>query len=104
MASRLFNHNLFLLRAPLFATGVGISSALLLHQNLHGRGLVRLDSSSSSVSPADWSFSNYQQNARVPVVRKDGRLNARAVRQLTAGSIMGELAAFLETVGKLTGI
>jgi len=90
MASRLLNPSLFHLRTPLFAAGLGVSSALLFHHQ-HNRSarLLRLDSTPSTVSARDWSFSQYQHDARVPILKEDGRLNARAVRQISAGSIIG---------------
>ncbi|KAI7546906.1 hypothetical protein KC331_g5322 [Hortaea werneckii] len=92
MASRILNPNLFHLRTPLFAAGLGISSAVLLHQTFQSRRLVLLDSGPSSVSPKDWSFSQYQHDARTPVVNEKGGLNPRAVRQMSAGSIIGLIA------------
>jgi hypothetical protein len=62
-----------------------IASPLLQH-----RRAIQLDASpaSSATSPKDWSLNQYQRDARAPVVQS-GRLNARAVRQLSAGSIIG---------------
>ena len=93
MASRILNPNLFHLRLPLFAATVGATSLVLLPQ-LHSRYAIRLDSSPANVSPKDWSFSQYQQDARTPVISQGGRLNARAVRQMSAGSIIGTLYSF----------
>ena len=91
MASRLLNPTLFHLRTPFLAAGLGlgVSSALFAAQQYRSAHLLRLDSSASSVSPKDWSFSQYQSDARVPIVKKDGGLNARAVRQISSGSIIG---------------
>ncbi|WPH00919.1 Hypothetical protein R9X50_00375300 [Acrodontium crateriforme] len=94
MASRLF-FNPGALRLPLLATTVGASTCLLLPtlaQQYHHRNLLRLDSSPSSVSPKDWSFSSYQNDASAPVVNRNGGLNSRAVRQFSSGSIFGLLA------------
>ncbi|EKG15986.1 hypothetical protein MPH_06807 [Macrophomina phaseolina MS6] len=44
--------------------------------------------STSSVSPRDWSFSQYSRDARAPVVR-NGRANPRIWRQISSGSIIG---------------
>lgn len=91
MASRLFNPSLFHLRAPPLLAGLGISTALLTHQLLAHRQSrwLRLDSSPTPVSPKDWSFSQYTNDARTPVVEQSGRLNPRAIRQISAGSILG---------------
>lgn len=80
------------LRTPLFAAGLGVSSALVFAPLLQTyRQPLRLDSSPSSASPKDWSFSQYASDARTPIVTPQGRFNARAVRQLSAGSIIGML-------------
>jgi hypothetical protein len=89
----------FLLQRPLFScatAALGLSGAaygLLSHQH---RNPLRLDSgsnpiTSSSTSPKDWSFSQYQHDAQAPVVNSRGGLNAKAVRQMTLGSILGAL-------------
>lgn len=44
-----------------------------------------MDSSPVPILPQD----SYARNAKVPVVR-EGRLNERAVRQISSGSIIGE--------------
>lgn len=85
-----------LLHRPLFGcatAALGLSGAaysLLSHQR---RNLLRLDSSSnpitSSSSPKDWSFTQYQNEAAAPVVTSRGGINAKAVRQMTLGSILG---------------
>jgi hypothetical protein len=88
--------SLFLQR-PLFGcatAALGLSGAaysLLSHQR---RNPLRLDSnsnpiSSSSSASKDWTFSQYQNNAQTPVVTSRGGLNAKAVRQMTTGSILG---------------
>ena len=41
-----------------------------------------------AVSAKDWSYTQYQRDAKVPVVKKGG-LNPRAVRQISSGSILG---------------
>ncbi|TKA78588.1 hypothetical protein B0A55_03870 [Friedmanniomyces simplex] len=90
MASRLLNPSLFHLRTPLLAASLGFSGALLLHQTFHSRRLLRLDSvASPAASPKDWSFSQYQHDARTPVTKGDGTLNPNAIRQLSLGSILG---------------
>ncbi|KAK4622228.1 hypothetical protein CLAFUW4_06915 [Fulvia fulva] len=89
-ASRLFTCGL---RTPILAGGLAFGTTLafspLLQQHRHA---LRLDSSPSSASPKDWSFSQYQSDASVPIVKSSGDLNARAVRQLSAGSIIGLVA------------
>ena len=95
MASRTLNPSLFHLRTPLLFTTLGISSGLLLHQTLHtyqSKYAIRLDSSPSATSPKDWSFSQYQNEARNPIVSPSGGLNRSAVRQMSAGSIIGLIA------------
>ncbi|KAK3652460.1 hypothetical protein LTR56_005171 [Elasticomyces elasticus] len=89
MAFRLLNPALFHLRTPLFAASLGISGALLVHQTFQSRRLLRLDSAASPLSPKDWSFSQYQNDARTPVTKGDGTLNPNAIRQLSLGSILG---------------
>lgn len=89
MASRLLNPNLFHLRTPLLLTTLGVSTGLLLHQHTSLRHALRLDSSPSALSPKDWSFSQYQNDAQTPILNSGGRLNARAVRQMSMGSIFG---------------
>ncbi|KAK4569876.1 hypothetical protein LTR86_002845 [Recurvomyces mirabilis] len=91
MAFRFLQPSLFSLRTPLFAAGLGVSGALLVHQTFQSRRLLRLDvaSGTGSVSPKDWSFSQYQNDASTPVVSQGGMLNPRAVRQLSMGSILG---------------
>ena len=87
----------FLLQRPLFgcATAVlGLSGATYGMLSYQRRTPLRLDSntnpiSSSSTSPKDWSFSQYQHDAQTPVVNSRGGLNAKAVRQMTLGSILG---------------
>ncbi|KAK2628420.1 hypothetical protein QTJ16_001523 [Diplocarpon rosae] len=73
-----------LLRPQALGLGLGLSSYISYHASTQRP--LRLDSSSSrsSILSAD----SYQRNAKVPVV-KEGRLNARAVRQISAGSIVG---------------
>ncbi|KAK4501364.1 hypothetical protein PRZ48_007172 [Zasmidium cellare] len=88
--TRLFNCGL---RTPLFAAGLGVSSAIVFTPLLQSyRQPIRLDSSPTNVSPKDWSFSQYATDARTPVVTSQGRFNTRAVRQLSAGSIIGLVA------------
>jgi hypothetical protein len=90
MASRLFSPTVF--RTPLFAATLGVSTAAfgsILLQQHRSRSLYHLDASPSSTSAKDWSFSQYQNEARTPVVASNGGLNARAVRQMTTGSIFG---------------
>jgi hypothetical protein len=92
MASRIFNPNLFHIRTPLFAATLGVSTAVFgthLLQTYKSRYALRLDTSPVSTSPKDWSFSQYQNEARTPIIERSGGLNARAVRQMSAGSVVG---------------
>ena len=88
----------FLLQRPLFScatAALGLSGATygFLSYQQQRRNPLRLDSGSnpitSSTSPKDWSFSQYQADAQTPVVNSRGGLNAKAVRQMTLGSILG---------------
>ncbi|KAF2219767.1 hypothetical protein BDZ85DRAFT_40935 [Elsinoe ampelina] len=67
------------------------ASSILLSPMLHRRTLL-LDSSPSSVSAKDWSYSQYQKDAKVPIFGQGGGLNPRAIRQISAGSILGVFA------------
>ena len=86
-----------LLSRPLFgcATAVlGLSGAAYSVFSYQRRNPLRLDSSSNPISSSsstskDWTFSQYQNNAQTPVVTSRGGLNAKAVRQMTTGSILG---------------
>lgn len=92
MASRLVNPTLFQLRTTLFAAGLAGSTLLLFPnvlQSYRQSHLLRLDSSPVATSPKDWSVSQYQHDAQTPVVKSNGGLNARAVRQMSLGSILG---------------
>ncbi|EGP85105.1 unnamed protein product [Zymoseptoria tritici ST99CH_3D7] len=87
----ILNHSL---RTPmLFGAGIGFSTALLQTLQAHRRPVL-LDSSPSSVSPKNWSVSQYQNDAVAPVT-KNGGLNPRAIRQMTTGSIIGLGAGLL---------
>ncbi|KAF4548173.1 Hypothetical protein D9617_31g064090 [Elsinoe fawcettii] len=71
-------------------TALGASSLLLTPQSYRRKLL--LDSSPSSISAKDWSYSQYQRDARVPILNEGGGLNPRAIRQISAGSILGVFA------------
>ncbi|KAK4992033.1 hypothetical protein LTR50_001429 [Elasticomyces elasticus] len=81
-----------------FAAGttvtLGLSAPFILSnfQSYTHRHAYRLDGPmlSNPTSPREWSFSQYQNEARAPVV-KNGRLNPSAVRQVSIGSIAGLL-------------
>lgn len=93
MASRLFSTPLLLsnsLRTPLLC-GTVCAATLFTQQAYSARHAIRLDSSPSSTGPKDWSFTQYQNDARTPIVNKSGGLNARAVRQMSAGSVIGTM-------------
>ncbi|KAK5008414.1 hypothetical protein LTR28_004009 [Elasticomyces elasticus] len=81
-----------------FAAGttvtLGLSAPFIFSnfQTYTYRHAYRLDGPmlSNPTSPREWSFSQYQNEARAPVV-KNGRLNPSAVRQVSIGSIAGLL-------------
>ncbi|CAK1365802.1 unnamed protein product [Cercospora beticola] len=85
----LFNHTL---RTPLLFGSAAFGAGLCFAQSkfLYRRPIL-LDSSPAAISPKDWSFNQYQNDAQVPMV-KDGRFNVRSVRQLSSGSIIGLVA------------
>ncbi|KAE9963053.1 hypothetical protein BLS_009747 [Venturia inaequalis] len=59
------------------------------------RQKLRLDSPILSNSR---SFSDYKNNAKTPVVKKDGRFNVKALRQVSAGSILGMVGGLAVSV------
>ncbi|PVH71440.1 hypothetical protein DL98DRAFT_521059 [Cadophora sp. DSE1049] len=63
--------------------GLGLGLSFLTHQSLYQRPY-RMDSTPAPILSQD----SYARNAKVPVVR-EGRLNERAVRQISSGSIIG---------------
>ncbi|KAK3064217.1 hypothetical protein LTS18_009103, partial [Coniosporium uncinatum] len=73
--------------AALFTTSI-VAAPLLLHPNLNGK-LLRphlCDAiTNSNVAAKDWSFTQYTEDARTPIVTKDGKFNGRALRQVSAG-------------------
>ncbi|PSK56478.1 hypothetical protein B9Z65_6102 [Elsinoe australis] len=71
-------------------TALGASSLLLGPISYRRRTL--LDTSPSPVSAKDWSYSQYQRDAKVPIFGESGGLNPRAIRQISAGSILGVFA------------
>ncbi|GAM86858.1 hypothetical protein ANO11243_048780 [Dothideomycetidae sp. 11243] len=77
-------------RRPLLL-GLGLAGTSLLLSPLHRRPLL-LDSAAAAKSPSDWSYSQYQRDAAVPLTNQGGRLNPRAVRQVSIGSITGVVA------------
>lgn len=87
-----------LLHRPLFGcatAALGLSGAAYGMLSYQRRNPLRLDSSPNNgplppSNPKDWSFSQYQRDAKTPVVNSRGGLNARAVRQVTLGSILGK--------------
>lgn len=76
-----------------YGLGIGLASTTLLSlRQPQSRRLLQCDAAlGATSSPKDWSFSQYQSEARAPVVKKDGKLNPSAVRQITKGSIFGML-------------
>jgi len=90
-----------LFQRPLMGCALGLSGgaaaySLLARQQYRGTPL-RMDSSpnpsssNSNNNPLSSTFSTYQRDAQTPVVTSHGGLNAKAVRQMTLGSILGEL-------------
>ncbi|KAK5003029.1 hypothetical protein LTR39_006535, partial [Cryomyces antarcticus] len=86
MASRILLPRVSPLTLGLFTSSSLLAAHTLLQPNRY-RLLCDASLAPAAASPKDWSFSQYQAQARTPVV-KDGRLNANAVRQVSAGSIM----------------
>jgi hypothetical protein len=97
---------------PLMSCALGLSGgaaaySLLSRQQYRGSPL-RMDSSptgNNGNNPLSSTFSTYQRDAQTPVVNSHGGLNAKAVRQMTLGSILGEYlptlpAAYLHTCGE----
>lgn len=73
------------------------------------RRVLHLDSSPVSASPKDWSFSQYERDAKVPIVKKRGGLNPKAVKQFTTGSILGlvgglAVSTFSKSLALLIGL
>ncbi|KAG4442576.1 hypothetical protein IFR05_001906 [Cadophora sp. M221] len=66
--------------------GLGLGLSYLTHQTLFQQRAYRLDS--SAAPPPLLSQDSYVRNAKVPVL-KEGRLNEKAVRQISSGSIIG---------------
>ena len=93
MASRLLSPTISHLRTPLLFAGLGVSAALFPPNALQQYRLAlvgqRLDASPGGVSPKDWSFSQYSNDAKTPLVKKNGGLNPGSVRQMSLGSILG---------------
>jgi tripartite-type tricarboxylate transporter receptor subunit TctC len=88
---------------PLMSCALGLSGgaaaySLLARQQYRGSPL-RMDSSpnNSNNNPLSSTFSTYQRDAQTPVVNSHGGLNAKAVRQMTLGSILGEYCTCLPT-------
>ena len=82
-----------LFQRPLMSCALGLSGgaaaySLLARQQYRGSPL-RMDSSPNN-NPLSSTFSTYQRDAQTPVVNNHGGLNAKAVRQMTLGSILGE--------------
>ena len=111
MASRLLL-NPFTHRLPLLST-LGASALLLsplspLSPFSSKRIVHHLDSGLSPVSARDWSYSQYEHDAKVPITR-NGKLNPRAVRQISAGSILGvvgglAVSTFSKSLALLIGL
>ena len=96
-------------RLPLFV-GLGASSLLLSPLSpLIQRRVLHLDSTPVAASPKDWSFSQYERDAKTPIVKKRGGLNPKAVKQLSTGSILGlvgglAVSTFSKSLALLIGL
>jgi hypothetical protein len=84
-----------LFQRPLMSCALGLSGgaaaySLLARQQYRGSPL-RMDSSPNpnNNNPLSSTFSTYQRDTQTPVVTSHGGLNAKAVRQMTLGSILG---------------
>ncbi|KAK8213191.1 hypothetical protein M8818_002489 [Zalaria obscura] len=106
MASRIL-FSPFTHRVGLIA-GLGLGSAALFPSLLSPYHKSRLLYCDSSVGPKDWSLSQYQHDARTPIV-KNGKLNSGAIKQLSSGSICGligglAVSAFSKPLALLLGL
>ncbi|TVY56395.1 hypothetical protein LCER1_G001268 [Lachnellula cervina] len=70
-----------LMRPQTLGLGLGLGLSVASYHALHQRP-IRLDSS-------PFSSDSYKRNAQTPVLSQGGRLNPRAVRQISSGSIIG---------------
>jgi hypothetical protein len=69
----------------------GAAAYSLLARQQYRSSPLRMDSSpNNNNNPLSSTFSTYQRDAQTPVVNSHGGLNAKAVRQMTLGSILGE--------------
>nr|OQO22571.1 hypothetical protein B0A51_11314 [Rachicladosporium sp. CCFEE 5018] len=95
MATPLFRPSILHLRTPLLFAGLGVSAALFppnILQQFRRSHIYSADSLSSPASVKDWSLNQYSSDAKTPIVKKEGGLNGKAVRQLSLGSILGLVA------------
>ena len=87
-----------LLRPSALVVGLSFSSVLLVPLALGPRPLLlRCDASPEPLAGREWS---YTRDARTPV-RSQGRWNPQALKQVSAGSILGTL--FRRTAGSIRG-
>lgn len=87
-----------LLRPSALVVGLSFSSVLLAPLALRPRPLfLRCDASPEPLAGREWS---YTRDARTPV-RSQGRWNPQALKQVSAGSILGTL--FRRAAGKIRG-
>lgn len=71
--------------------GLSLSTAILFPSLLspyQNKRLLYCDTAIAGSNPADWSFTQYQKQARTPIV-KNGKPNPGAIRQISSGSICG---------------
>lgn len=87
-----------LLRPQLFAGPIGVGLGLYTYSHLiANRTPYKLDSgllSSGSSSNIGSSTYSYTTKAKTPVVTKEGKLNPKAIRQISLGSITGMSLSF----------
>lgn len=75
---------------PLTLTlGLGLTTAFAAHA-IHIRSPLRCDSSFSSSSKLPSALRTYSDEAKVPVVSRSGRPNPAALKQVSAGSLLGK--------------
>jgi hypothetical protein len=87
-----------LLRPSALVVGLSFSSVLLAPLALRPRPLLlRCDASPEPLAGREWL---YTRDARTPV-RSQGRWNPQALKQVSAGSILGTL--FRRAAGKIRG-
>ena len=91
MATRSFTTSLAHIRTPLLAVSFGLTATVCLRQQLGFARPLRLDSAASGLPRSiTSSFSTYGPATDAPLF-KNGRLNPKAVKQVSTGSILGKI-------------